>query len=112
MALLKGGLNELEFDDLTLDGLLVIQNQAEQAPKILYQLLPLLKLLQVLIRGISSADSNEHPFVLALLGELHHSIGQSKSISLNLAHLKGAQRLFPPITEGFKTRILSLIKAV
>ena len=97
MALLDKRLSQPEFDEQILSALLSIKNEAEQAPKALYQLLPLLKTLQVLVRGISSSNPQNAQSILVPLRELHQSIRLTKPIEFDLAQLKEVQIFSPKL---------------
>jgi len=97
MALLNNQISQPEFDGQILEALLVIENEAQQAPKPVYQLLPLLKTVQVLVRGISSVDTQDTQIILALLLGFHDAIRLSKPIALDLAQLQNVQALSPKL---------------
>ena len=84
MALLNKQLSRQEFDAQLLEALQVIENEAQQTPKLVSQLLPLLKNLQVLIRGISAFDLEDRQRTLGHLMTLHNAVRHSKPVVLEL----------------------------
>jgi hypothetical protein len=97
MALFDNALSQTEFDVQILEALLVIENEAEQAPKPVYELLPLLKTLQVLLRGISVRHPPNDKIIIEILLVCHTSIRLSKPISLDLVQLQYLQTMSPKL---------------
>jgi hypothetical protein len=80
---IKGPSNLNEFDAQTLKSLLVIENQANQAQPSFYALIPILKALQLEIRGNSALKQSQAKALLDSIGVIYSAICSSQPIHLS-----------------------------
>lgn len=102
VALLNKQISQSEFDERILGALLCIHNEAEQAPKAFYELLPLLKTLQVLVRGCDTYPSQQSLLILTTLQQFHQAIRLTQPINLDLTKLNDAQYFEPQLAGVLK----------
>jgi hypothetical protein len=95
---IKGQSNLNEFDAQTLKSLLVIENQANQVQPSFYALMPILKALQLEIRGNSALKQSQAKALLDSIGVIYSAVRSSQPIHissciLNSESLQGSKLL-------------------
>ncbi|ANI99927.1 hypothetical protein A8O14_07505 [Polynucleobacter wuianus] len=81
--LIKGELSLNEFNDRIISSFLVLENQADQVQPVFYGLMPLLKSLQLQIRGNITVFKDQAIPALDMLKEIHGAISKSRLIAVD-----------------------------
>jgi hypothetical protein len=80
---IKGQSNLNEFDAQTLKSLLAIENQANQVQPSFYALMPILKALQLEIRGNSALKQSQAKALLESIDVIYSAIRSSQPIHIS-----------------------------
>ena len=95
--LIKGELSLNKFNDQIIASLLALENQAEQVQPSFYGLMPLLKSLQIQIRGDISVLKHQATPLLEILNEIHSAISQSRVVAVDRVALGTAELRDPKL---------------